>query len=284
MEGIELTSLPQIIRMAMRLNPAVYAAVQTSPMGIWVALIVVGLAGVSESLGQSVVLFVNKVRPRRFILALGISTVSQMIGFALWAVIVWLISVYVFGASQSFVAITAAVGLAYAPQLLAFFELTPFLGNTFAVILSLWSMVAIVVAVYVGTDLDVWQAILTSMLGWISIQIWRRSLGRPIYAIGNWMQRRAAGNPLAWTMQDVPQLRHAHDITVNWEKWRENISRSRIAEFGQQTLNELAQRLDLPNRRDDEAPVRGVKDAAEDAADDVSTPTKPAETAQEEGH
>ena len=110
MEGIELTSLPQIIRMAMRLNPAVYAAVQTSPMGIWVALIVVGLASISESLGQSVVLFVNKVRPRRFILALGISTVSQMIGFALWAVIVWLISVYVFGASQSFVAITAAVG------------------------------------------------------------------------------------------------------------------------------------------------------------------------------
>lgn len=253
MEGFDLSSLPQIIRMAMRLNPAVYAAVQAAPSGIWIALIVVGLASISEALGQSVVLFINRVRPKRFVLALGISTVSQMIGFMLWAVIVWLISVYAFGATQSIVAIAAAVGLAYAPQLLAFFELTPFLGNTFAVILSLWSMIAIVVAIYVGTDLDVWQAMLTSMLGWISIQLWRRSLGRPIYAIGNWMQQRAAGNPLSLTIKDIPQLRHAHDIVENWEKWRENVSRSRLAEIGQQTLTDLAQRFDLPGRGDSDA-------------------------------
>lgn len=252
MDSIELASLPQIIRMAMRLNPSVYAAVQSSPMGIWIALIVVGMASISEALGQSVVLFINKVRPRRFVLALGISTFSQMVGFVLWAVSVWLICVYVFGASQGFIAIAAAVGLAYAPQLLAFFELTPYLGNTFAVILSLWSMVAIVVAIYVGTDLVLWQAILTSMLGWMAIQLWRRSLGRPVYAIGNWVQQRAAGSPLTFTLKDVPQMRHAHDVTVNWEKWRENISRSRIAEFSQQTLNEIAQRLDLPGKRNDD--------------------------------
>ena len=176
------------------------------------------MASVSEALGQSVVLFINKVRPRRFLLAMGISTASQMVAFGIWATSVWLVSTYVFGASQAYVAVAAAVGLAYAPQVFAFFELTPFLGNTIAVILSLWSMIAIVVAIDVGTGLATWQAIVTSGLGWILIQIWRRSIGRPIYAFGHWMKRRAAGNPLALTLQDISSLRHASDMVENWEK------------------------------------------------------------------
>ena len=37
----------------------IYVAVQ-SPRGIWLALAVVALAGISESVGQSLVLFINK--------------------------------------------------------------------------------------------------------------------------------------------------------------------------------------------------------------------------------
>ena len=189
---------------------------------------------------------------KRFLLAMGISTASQMVAFAIWTTSVWLVSTYVFGANQSYVAVAAAVGLAYAPQVLAFFELTPFLGNTFAVLLSLWSMIAIVVAIVVGTGLAPWQAIVTSGLGWILIQVWRRSIGRPIYAFGSWMKRRAAGNPLALTLQDISSLRHASDMVENWENWRERISRSKIAELSQTTLAELSQRFDLPGKSGDE--------------------------------
>ena len=60
----ELPSFLQIISMALRLEPQVFLAVQVAPNGIWVALAVVALAGVSEALGQSLILFLNHIRPR----------------------------------------------------------------------------------------------------------------------------------------------------------------------------------------------------------------------------
>ena len=255
MEPVDLSQFREIIRQAMRLNPAVYAVIQVSPQGIYIALLVVSLASISGALGQSIVLFINRVRPRRFILALGISAANQMLGFVLWAVIVWLVSTYIFGATQAFVAVAAAVGLAYAPQLLAFFELVPFFGNPFAVLLSLWSMLAIVVAVHVGTGLDLWQSVVTSGLGWLLILLWRRSIGRPVYALGAWIERQAAGNPLRFQLDDIPQLRHASEMAQNLEHWRERLSRTRLAE--------LSQRLDFSGKGRDKGDEVEAPDASE---------------------
>lgn len=265
MDLSDLSFFRDIIRQALRLNSSVYAAVQVAPNGIYVALFVVALASISGALGQSIVLFINRVRPRRFVLSLGISTANQMLGFVLWAVTVWLVTSYIFGATQSFVAVAAAVGLAYAPQLFAFFELMPFFGNGLAVLLTLWSMLAIVVAVQVGTGLYLWQAVVTSGLGWLLILLWRRSIGRPVYALGNWVERRAAGNPLTFQLDDIPQLRHASEMVQNLEHWRERVSRTHLAELSQRLdfggkgreKAESAETPDADNREDPENEGRG---------------------------
>lgn len=263
MEPVDLFQFREIIRQAMRLNPTVYAVIQVSPQGIYIALLVVGLASISGALGQSIVLFINRVRPRRFILSLGISAANQVLGYVLWAGIVWLVSTYIFGATQTFVAVAAAVGLAYAPQLLAFFELMPFFGNPFAVLLSLWSMLAIVVAVHVGTGLELWQSVVTSGLGWLLILLWRRSIGRPVYALGHWIERRAAGNSLRFKLGDIPQLRHASEMAQNVEQWRERVSRTRLAE--------LSQRLDFSGKGRENA-VGREKDETTEAPDPTIPP------------
>jgi hypothetical protein len=77
-------------------------------------------------------------------------------------------------------------------------------------------MLAIVVAVRVGLGLEMWQAAVASGLGWLLIQIWRRTLGRPIYALGRWLQRRAAGVPLQFTLRDIQKLRHQSRFLENW--------------------------------------------------------------------
>lgn len=225
---VEFTGMPslwQTIQQAMGLDPTIFADIQRVPGGLGIALMIVSLAGLSESLGQSIVLFINRLSPVRFMLALMITAASHVVGYLFWTVTVWLVGAYVFGQTVSFTAVACVVGLAYAPQLLAFFELTPFLGNPFSIILSLWSMVAIVVAVRVGLDLELWQALLASGLGWVFIQLWRRTIGRPIYALGRWLQRRAAGGPLEFTISDLAALRRHPAWLENLDHWRNRIHR-----------------------------------------------------------
>src|SRR5438034_1067119 len=54
---------------AMRLDPAAFTAMDTPGTGLLAATILF-LAGVSEALGQSVVLLANRVKPCRFVLSL----------------------------------------------------------------------------------------------------------------------------------------------------------------------------------------------------------------------
>lgn len=235
----ELTGMPslwQTIQQAMRLDQTIFAEIQQVPGGLGIALMIVSFAGLSESLGQSVILFLNRLPPIRFILALMITAASHVVGYLLWTITVWLVGVYVFGQTVSLTTVACVVGLAYAPQLLAFFELTPFLGNPFSIILSLWSMVAVVIAVRAGLELELWQALLASGLGWALIQIWRRTIGRPIYALGRWLQRRAAGVPLEFTLSDLAVLRRHPAWLENLDNWRNRMNqtdlRSHIDKFG----------------------------------------------------
>ncbi|MBX3010137.1 MAG: hypothetical protein KF832_01475 [Caldilineaceae bacterium] len=218
-----MPSLWQTIQQAMSLNQGVFTDIQRAPGGLGIALIIVSLAGLSESLGQSVILFLNRLPPTRFILALFITAASHVVGYCVWTVTVWLVGVYIFGQPVTLTAVACVVGLAYAPQLLAFFELTPFLGNPFSILLTLWSMVAIVMAIHVGLALELWQAVLASGLGWVLIQIWRRTIGRPIYALGRWLQRRAAGVPMELTLSDLGALRRHPAWLENLDVWRTRI-------------------------------------------------------------
>lgn len=218
--------LNEIISGALRLDEAVYAAVESAEWGIWVALLIVTMAALSEAVGQSIVLFINKVPPRRFWLSLCISAVSHVLGYIFWAATVWLIGRYLFDREQVVWVVATAVGLAYAPRLLSFFILIPFLGNGISLLLGLWSLFATVVAVGVVFDMNMGQAVLTSGLGWAAVQIWQRTLGRPIQAVGKWIDNRAAGVPLRFTLQDIPQLRHQGVDLI--ELWREKLEQNPI--------------------------------------------------------
>lgn len=205
----DLPSLGNTIRRVMALDSSVFLAYQSARNGFIWALGLVALAGASKALGQSIILFINHIPPFRFGLALLIGVSQHVIGFLLWSGSVWLVGAYAFGTTASWSATATAVGVAYAPQILAFFELTPFFGNAFGLLLSLWSLLAIVVGVQVGLGLTPVQAILASGLGWLLLQVWGRTLGRPINALGRWIERKVIGAPLQYTWKDVPTLRRA---------------------------------------------------------------------------
>lgn len=191
----------------MLFDVSIFVAVQQSPSGIWLSLAVVALAGVSESVGQSLVLFINKVRPYRFVPAVLISLFSYITGYLLWTASVYAVGKYGFGKPVAWMPTAAVVGMAYAPQVLAFFELVPFFGNPFGIWLTLWSMVALVIAVQTALGLTLGQAALAAGLGWLLLQVVRRTVGRPIYALGRWLRKKAIGAQLQYAVKDLPYLR-----------------------------------------------------------------------------
>jgi hypothetical protein len=280
MDVTELPSFGQTIRMAMRLDPSIYRAVVHAPDGLRVALFIVALASFSEALGQSVVLFINNVRPRRFALALGISALSNAIGYLLWVGVIWLIMRFPYQVEAPLVALASAVGLAYAPQLLGFFELLPYWGNPFGIILSLWTMLAITVAIDANLGLSIWQAAVASAMGWALIQLWRRSLGVPLYALGEWLQRRIAGSPMQFNIKDIPDLRRRFEIMENVDNWRELLSRAKWEEFRERVRTEGIQ-FNLSRRTSSEdaqveASKEASKAASKDAAEENEAGSKPA--------
>jgi hypothetical protein len=218
----ELPSFLRTIGMALRLQPEVFSAVQTDPAGIWMALAVVAVAGFSEATGQSLVLFLNHIRPSRFGLALAIASASHFLGYLVWTLTIWLAGGALFGQEQPLLAVASAVGLAYAPQIFSFFVLTPYLGNLFGVILSLWSMAAVIIAVRVGLRLELWQAVVLAITGWALLQTMRRTVGRPVMRMQRRLASRAAGVSLELGAKDLMRVRRRR--TRNWywqlDSWR----------------------------------------------------------------
>ena len=215
MTGVEEMS-PSVLSLLGRvltLREEPFAWVMREPTGLRLALAVVVLAGLSEALGQSVVLFANRVKPRRFVASLFLSAGLYTAGFVLWALSVWLVGTYVLDSQQSLRTVTKAVGLAYAPYLFSFFVLTPFFGDGVAVALSLWSLLAVLVAVQVTLSLTLSQALLCSALGWVLLQLLRRTVGRPVIWGVLWLRERIAGVPLITGREALQELLHEHDET-----------------------------------------------------------------------
>lgn len=216
-----------MVGQALRLQPEVYAQIQTMPGGLLLALVVVVLANLSEAGAQSIVLFLNHVRPQRFGLALAISFFSHFGGYLLWTTTIWLAGNALFGQNQPFYNVASVVGLAYAPQIFSFLVLMPFLGNGIGMALSLWSMLAVVLAVRAGFAIETWQAVMLAAVGWTLVQLMRRTAGRPVQRIERWLTSHAAGVPLVVHPRDVRDVRRRspYHLLAQWEQRRQRRAR-----------------------------------------------------------
>jgi uncharacterized membrane protein YgdD (TMEM256/DUF423 family) len=76
------------IGLGMNFEPSVVQIVETYPNAFWIAFGVVMVAGISLLLGQSVMLFLNQVTPRRFAMSLVINGLLLVAGWAVWNLVV----------------------------------------------------------------------------------------------------------------------------------------------------------------------------------------------------
>ncbi|HEX7004173.1 MAG TPA: hypothetical protein VF168_08290 [Trueperaceae bacterium] len=186
--------MAELIGETLRLASGHYLHLEQLPIRMLLA--VVFLAGISSAAGQSLVLFVSRVRPHRFIASLLLSAMIFVAGFMLWSLSVWSIGSFAYSREVPYETVLRAIALAYSPYLFSFFVLTPYLGSFIWLLLSIWSLLALVIATGVVLDLTLWQALLCNAGGWLLLQLLERTIGRPVLALTKILRSWVAGTRL----------------------------------------------------------------------------------------
>ena len=179
------------------------AEVQLVSQGVIISIIIILVAGFSEAVGQSIVLFANEVKPWYFISSILVSAVIFLFGFAFWALSIWTISYILYGTRVSLETVVVALGLAYTPLLFTFLVLLPYLGTIINRTLYVWSLIATLYIVGFALDLGLLQMFICALLGLIVIQTLRATIGRPVSWLSLRMRNLAAGTALDLDLSNV---------------------------------------------------------------------------------
>ena len=190
------SQLWELIKGAIALRPITFQTLQNQPNSLLAALTIVFIAGIAQSLNQIVVLFINQVRPLRFVLSLIISAVLFVIGFGFWALSTWIIINFIFHSYLPLIAVIRTIGFSYAPLMLSIFVIMPYFGSPVFVLLSTWTLLAVVVGIDAISTLELWEAFSSVALGWIVIQLIQKTVGQPIASLGQWITNWVAGEDL----------------------------------------------------------------------------------------
>lgn len=204
---LNLGQFGELVTGAIALHADVFEQIQQG--GTITALLIVVLSGFSQAIGQGIVLFINRVKPIRFVLSLLLAAILEAFSYIFWALSAWLISLILFHISPSLTTlmiVTRTLGLAYAPLLFSFLIALPYLGVPISVLLSIWSFLAFLKGLIVTLGLSLWQAFWCAALGWAVFQISQRTIGRPIAVLGEWLENKVAGVKLVTDLKKIEQI------------------------------------------------------------------------------
>jgi len=195
-----------LVKEAMLFNPEAFQAMANLPNANQIAIQVLLLAGFSQSVGQGLILFVNRVKPIRFFLSLCLGAILFVFSYGFWIVSTLFVSQVIFQQDLDLQLVYHTVALATAPQLLSFLIALPYFGVPIQVLLALWALLVFVQGFSISTGLGLWPAFVSGLLGWIFLQILQRTLGRPVRALGTWLSNTTAGTSLVTDLQGIETL------------------------------------------------------------------------------
>ena len=161
-----------------------------------VALLIVLFAGISEAIGQSVVLFANRVAPARFIVSLALNALLVAAGFLSLVICTWA-SFFLAGSHPiALGALTIAVGLSYSPLMFSFLSALPYAGNAVLWALRIAQLIAMVTGVAAAAHITPWISAAHVAAGWAVKLGLRQAFNKPFNALQSLLGNAAAGKTL----------------------------------------------------------------------------------------
>lgn len=103
--------------------------------------------------------------------------IAALVGWLLWAGITYLIGDKLLGGTATWGELLRTIGFAQTPGLLMILAFVPVFGRLVAVVVSIWVLMAGVIAIRQALDFSTGRAVATAILGWLAIAIPRAILG-----------------------------------------------------------------------------------------------------------
>lgn len=170
------------------------------------ALFIAFLAGVSEMLGQSVILVVNRVALYRFLASLAFTGLTYVITAVAWGLcaiaVAPLTRVGVLGPGE-IAGVVGVVSLAFAPRLFGVFSIAPYFGLALGRVLDAWAMTLAIFGLHVGLSLPLAAAVFCGIIGWAVSYGVRAWLGHALAAPLGKLRHAIIGSPLDRSPQQI---------------------------------------------------------------------------------
>jgi len=170
------------------------------------ALFIAFLSGISEMIGQSVILVVNRVPLYRFLASLVFTGVIYLVAASTWALSVVLIAplfraeiISVIGYAGLF----AVIAMSFAPRLLGVLAIAPYFGVAFSYILDAWVLACVIFGLHAASDLPLEAAAICGVLGWTTSFMIRALTGRILRKPLMALRRAVSGSALERTPQQL---------------------------------------------------------------------------------
>jgi hypothetical protein len=189
-----IQALFRVVGGVLRLNPEIFSKAYAYPGSLhglvfWIVLI----AGISTMLGQSVVLFANRVPKVRFWISIFLGGVVFVVDALAVATVLWAIANLFGSQSWPYTATIRAVALAYAPYWLAFLILIPYMGLIIERLLDIYVFLAFVVACQAIFGISFWGGLFGAFLALVIKEVLELLAGRLLTPLTDRVERAVTG-------------------------------------------------------------------------------------------
>jgi hypothetical protein len=97
--------------------------------------------------------------------------VAAIMGWLAWSSITMLVGTRLFGGNADWGQLLRTLGFAQSPGVLLILGIVPLLGNLASLVVSMWMLVAGVIAIRQALDIDTGKAVLTALVGWLAMMV-----------------------------------------------------------------------------------------------------------------
>jgi len=156
---------------AILFSPDAFNRAATSAEARAAALAIAFLAGISEMLGQCVILVVNRVPLYRFIASLCYTGASYLVTALAWGLCAVAVAPLTRAGAlvdHNALAVVGVVSLAFAPRLLGVFSIAPYFGVAFGNFLEAAAMALAIFGLHAAIDLPLGAAVFCGGVGWLA--------------------------------------------------------------------------------------------------------------------